>query len=68
MRVTRLTGTEIVCVLPEDIRETAVSWQKCRRKVDARLGHLSGVCFDVCRLRDFLGQSTLSIEEIARVL
>jgi len=48
MRVTRLTGIEVVCVLLEDTRETAVSWRKCRRKVDARLGHLNVASASTC--------------------
>lgn len=36
-----------VC-LPGDSRETAVSWRKCRRKVDARPGHLGVASASTC--------------------
>lgn len=48
MQVTRLTGTEAVVCVSRDSRETAVSWRKCRRKVDARLGHLNVASASTC--------------------
>lgn len=63
MRITRLTGTEAaVCVSRETAEKRSSAGENAEEKwtrgwvTSAR----RGVCFDVCRLRDFLGESTRS--------